>query len=143
MLLCNARPFHNSYFFKRGWTFLQFQGSRAGLFKQLIYGGFFTPSAFSSQSSELRFPPLISYEKTAPFHQSLQKSPPSFLEPSFIKGYIQAWKRLWLFLKDDIAKGNSTGFSSSQIFGVYSSEFMVVCTFLCKPQIFDYMLIMK
>ena len=37
------------------------------------------PSAFPSTGSGLRFPPLISCEKTAPFRQSLQKSPSSFL----------------------------------------------------------------
>jgi len=39
---------HNSHSPKEGGHFLQFQGSRAGLLKQLIYGGFSTPSAFSS-----------------------------------------------------------------------------------------------
>jgi hypothetical protein len=43
-----VKPVENSYLFKEGEHFLQFQGSRAGLLKQLIYGGFFTPSAFSS-----------------------------------------------------------------------------------------------
>jgi len=39
-----------------------------------------TPSAFSSLCSELRFSPLRSYENTAPFHQSPQKSPSSLRE---------------------------------------------------------------
>jgi hypothetical protein len=43
-----VKPSNNSYFFTEDGHFLQFQGSRAGLLKQLIYGGFFTPSAFSS-----------------------------------------------------------------------------------------------
>jgi hypothetical protein len=33
---------------KEAGHFFQLRGSRAGLLKQLIYGGFFTPSAFSS-----------------------------------------------------------------------------------------------
>jgi hypothetical protein len=42
------RPLHNSHFLREDGHFLQFQGSRAGFLKQLIYGGFLTPSAFSS-----------------------------------------------------------------------------------------------
>jgi hypothetical protein len=44
-------------------------------FQQLIYGGVLPPP-HSPPLAELRFPPLISCEKTAPSHQSLQKSPP-------------------------------------------------------------------
>jgi hypothetical protein len=39
---------YNTYLVKEAGHFLQFQGSRAGLLKQLIYRGFLTPSAFSS-----------------------------------------------------------------------------------------------
>ena len=38
----------DSFFLKEYGHFLQLRGSRAGLLKQLIYGGFFTPSASSS-----------------------------------------------------------------------------------------------
>jgi hypothetical protein len=39
---------YNTYLVKEAGHFLQFRGSRAGLLKQLIYGEFFTPSAFTS-----------------------------------------------------------------------------------------------
>ena len=39
---------YDPYLLKEVGHFLQFHGSRAGLLKQLIYGGFLTPSAFSS-----------------------------------------------------------------------------------------------
>jgi len=38
-------------------------------------------------------------------------------------------------------KRNSTGLCGGQIFGVYTNEFMGIFSFLCKPQIFDHMLI--
>jgi hypothetical protein len=38
------KPLHNSYLHKEGGHFFQFQGSRAGLLKQLIYGGFPLPA---------------------------------------------------------------------------------------------------
>jgi len=58
-------------------------------FQQLIYGGalpsprrkLYEPEALriAPTGRGLRFPPLISCEKTAPLRQSLQKSPPSFI----------------------------------------------------------------
>jgi hypothetical protein len=53
-------------------SFLRFRGSRAGLFYDLSAGEF-CPLRHSPPSVELRFPPQISHEKTAPSHQSLRK----------------------------------------------------------------------
>jgi len=55
-------------------AFLQFRGSRAGLFCDL-FAGESCPLRIVPTCRDLRFPPLISREKTAPFHHSLQKSP--------------------------------------------------------------------
>jgi hypothetical protein len=52
--------------------FLSFGASRAGLFCDLSAGEF-CPLRHSPPSVELRFPPLISREKTAPSRRSLQK----------------------------------------------------------------------
>ena len=65
--------------------FLQYRGSRARLFSDLSAGESRPPrlsgsrwraglpSPHSPPSADLRFPPLINSEKTAPSHQALQK----------------------------------------------------------------------
>jgi hypothetical protein len=53
-------------------SFLRFRGSRAGLFYGLSAREF-CPLRHSPPSVELRFPPHISHEKTAPSRQSLRK----------------------------------------------------------------------
>jgi len=55
-------------------AFLQFRGSWAGLFSDLSAGES-CPLRIAPTCRGLRFPPLISREKTEPSHQSLQKSP--------------------------------------------------------------------
>jgi len=66
-----------------GWSFLQ-----------LICGGvlplFPLPAGF---------PPLISCEKTAPSHQSLHKSPPSFLGWQEMSGFSKASRYLYFSVK--------------------------------------------
>jgi len=51
-------------------------------FQQLIYGGVLP--LFPLQTG---FPPLINCEKTAPLHQSLHKSPSSFLGWQEMSGF--------------------------------------------------------
>ncbi len=67
-------------FHQEGGAFRQFRGSRAGLFSYLLAGDTcplrIVPRSFGA--GDLRLPPLISSEKTAPSHQSLPKSPALF-----------------------------------------------------------------
>ena len=80
------RALHNSYFLKEDGLF--FSSKALGLvFLCDLSMGEFCPLRIAPINLGLRFPPLISCEKTAAFdsaelvagHQSLQKSPPSSL----------------------------------------------------------------
>jgi len=93
---CETRNYNNIFrelcitpILQRRWAFPQFRGSRVGLFSNLSMGEF-CPLRIAPINRGLRFPPLISCEKTAPFRQSLQKSPSSFSRMSetvtFCKG---------------------------------------------------------
>jgi len=87
---------HNSYFLKEGGLF--FSSKALGLvFSATYLWGSFTPSALPPDlgSGDLRFPPLISCEKTAPLRQSLQKSPPSFLELQRLLGCAKISYFIW------------------------------------------------
>ena len=66
------RNFSTRHWFGTIMSFLSFRVSRAGVSSDLSAGAFLAPSAFS-RKRELRFPPRISREKTAPSHQALQK----------------------------------------------------------------------
>jgi hypothetical protein len=71
------KALYDPNFHHEGGAFRQFQGSRAGLFSDLSAGDScplrIAPRSFGP--GDLRFPPLITHEKTAPSRQSLPKSP--------------------------------------------------------------------
>ena len=74
------KALHNPNFHHEGGAYRQFQGSRACLFSDLSAGDScplrIAPRSFGP--GDLRFPPLIPHEKTAPSRQSLPKSPALF-----------------------------------------------------------------
>jgi hypothetical protein len=67
------RALHNVYFLKEDGLF--FSSKALGL----VFSATYLRGSFALFPLPAGFPPLIRYEKTAPLHQSLQKSPPSFL----------------------------------------------------------------
>ena len=85
------RSSHNPYSLKEDGHFLHFRGSRAGLFKQLIYGGFSTPSAFPSLKLGAAVSPIDKLLKDSALPPVTSEKPTLFFREA---GIVRLYKDL-------------------------------------------------